>query len=474
MSGMREPASGSARGSGRSGALYPRLSPGPGRSREAVASHQRARLHAAMIELVAECGYGALTVRELVRTAGVSTRAFYRHFDGKEDCLLATHELIVRRSARRVIAAQRGCTDRREQLRLAVDAFGKGIARNPKAARLALVDTFAIWPAALVRMQRTVRAFEAMINASSRRVPNGTATSPLLVKGIVSGFERVARARVLAGSERELPQLADELVEWVLCYRVRAAAALGDLEYPGAPAGLGKLAATDGMSAEEPAYTDERARILVAAAKLATEDGYWRLSAPRIRAAAGVSRRSFDAHFEDVQDCFFAAVEMTTARALAHAVRARTDDHEWPAGMVRALWALCVSVAQDPVLARLGFLEVLAPGPAGVRHRERLLASVAADFRAGVPLAQRPSRLAAEAAMGAVWGVIQGHVAAGRSRRLPRIAPALSYLALAPAIGARPALEAIAQEQARIRAAAGGRGGVRRPRASSVEGSAVR
>jgi AcrR family transcriptional regulator len=471
VSGVRAVTMEPARGAGAtSGPRYPRLSPGPGQSREGVASHQRARLHAAMIELVAEHGYGALTVRELVCAAGVSTRAFYRHFGGKEECLLATHKLIVRRSACRVIAAQKGCTDRREQLRLAVGAYGSGIARNPKAARLALVDTFAVWPAALVLMQRTDGAFEAMINASSVRAPNRAPAPPLVVKGIVSGFKQVTRARLLAGSEREMPQLADELVEWVLCYRGRAAGALGQLAYPGAPARSRRKVAADRASAEQRLHWNERARILAATAGLAAEDGYWCLSAPRIRAAAGVSRKSFDMHFQDTQECFFAAVELLTARALADAARA-ADGREWPAGLIRMLWALCVSVAQDPVLARLGFVEVLAPGPAGVRHRERLIAIMVEDLRAGAPAEQRPSRLAAEASIGAVWGVIQRHIAAGRSQQLPRIASVLSYLALAPAIGARPALEAIAAERACMEAGGAAR---RRSRVPSLEVAAAR
>ncbi len=452
MSGVRAVAAVPVRGGGATpGPRYQRLSPGPGQSRAAVASHQRARLHAAMIELVSERGYGALTMRELVRAAGVSTRAFYRHFSGKEQCLLVTHELIVRRSARRVIAAQEGCIDRRERLRLAVDAFGTGIARNPKAARLALVDTFAVWPAALVRMQRTDSAFEALINAGSARAAN-RAAAPLIVKGIVCGFEHVTRARLLAGNERELPELTDELVQWVLCYRSRAMTALGQPEYPGAPARSRAEVIADRALAEQHLHRDERARILTAAARLAAEDGYWRLSAPRIRGAAGVSRSSFDTHFEDVRGCFFAAVELLTARALARAVRASTGGSVWPAGLIRALRALCVLVAQDPVLARLGFVEVLAPGPAGVRYREHLIATAAEDFRAGAPVEQRPSRLAAEASIGAVWGVIQYHIASGRLRQLPRIAPVLAYLALAPAIGAPQALEAIAAERARTSA----------------------
>jgi AcrR family transcriptional regulator len=319
-------------------------------------------------------------------------------------------------------------------------------------------------------MQRADGAFEALLNAGSARTANGTVAAPLVVKGIVCGFERVTRARLLAGSERELPRLADELVQWVLCYRGRSVAALGQPEYPGAPARSRTEVIADRALAEQRLHRDERARILAAVARLAAVDGYWGLSAPRIRTAAGVSRCSFDTHFEDVQDCFFAAVELLIARALARAARAGADGRDWPTGLVRTLRTLCVLVAQDPVLARLGFVEGLAPGPEGVRHREHLIAAAAKGFRAGAPLAQRPSRLAAEASIGAVWGVIQRHIAAGRLRRLPQIAPVLSYLALAPAIGAPQALEAIAAEQARI--GSGCAGAARRSTALSVEGPA--
>ena len=51
-------------GEGSSPTSYAKLHPGPGQPREQAASHQRARIHAAMIELVAERGYGAVTVRD--------------------------------------------------------------------------------------------------------------------------------------------------------------------------------------------------------------------------------------------------------------------------------------------------------------------------------------------------------------------------------------------------------------------------
>src|SRR4051812_40348248 len=82
------------------GIPYEKLKPGPGKGAVDVARHQRRRIHSAMVKTVAERGYGAVTVRELARVAGVSTRTFYRHYPSKEECFLRVHQLIVRRVLR--------------------------------------------------------------------------------------------------------------------------------------------------------------------------------------------------------------------------------------------------------------------------------------------------------------------------------------------------------------------------------------
>ena len=68
--------------------LYEQLVPRRNASSRAVEAHQRARLHAAVIEACAEHGYGATTARELVTLAGVSTKALYKLFGSKDECFL--------------------------------------------------------------------------------------------------------------------------------------------------------------------------------------------------------------------------------------------------------------------------------------------------------------------------------------------------------------------------------------------------
>jgi AcrR family transcriptional regulator len=68
-----------------------KLRPGQRLPPDQVARNQRARLFAALVAVVAEKGYEATRVADLLELSGVSRSAFYEHFGDKEDCLLADH-----------------------------------------------------------------------------------------------------------------------------------------------------------------------------------------------------------------------------------------------------------------------------------------------------------------------------------------------------------------------------------------------
>ncbi|HWE34384.1 MAG TPA: helix-turn-helix domain-containing protein [Solirubrobacteraceae bacterium] len=71
---------------------------GPHRlSRAEVAESQRTRLMAALTELLAERGYAAVRIGDLVARAGVSRASFYEHFADKEACLLSAYDLFAAR-----------------------------------------------------------------------------------------------------------------------------------------------------------------------------------------------------------------------------------------------------------------------------------------------------------------------------------------------------------------------------------------
>jgi AcrR family transcriptional regulator len=396
--------------------------------------HQRGRLRKATVELVAEHGYNAVAVAMLTERARVSKRDFYKHFAGKEECFLATYDIIVSQSVRGILAAIEGEEEWRERLRLGLLAFAGQITGNPEAARLALVEVFAAGAGAVERMLHTNLLFEALVANNLAPADGPTRLPPLVVKAIVAGCGRVARARLLSGDPRQLTLDGDELMEWAL--------SLGD-EDVARLRGVATAAAPPLATVAEPPPGDERAMLLAATARLASKEGYATLTAPRIRAAAGVSRRSFDAHFEGVADCFLATLEMRTKRTLAAAEPFYLTAEDWASGVHRMLARLCQHLAGDPTFAGLAFLEVFSPGPEAIRWRGEMIARLAAMLRRGSPPERRPTMFAAEASVGAIWGVIHHFVATGRGQRLPIAAPVLSYIALAPALGGTAAVDAI-------------------------------
>jgi AcrR family transcriptional regulator len=393
-----------------------------------------------MVELVAERGYDAVTVAVLTERARVSKRDFYKHFAGKEECFLAAYDTIVSKSARGILAAVEGEEEWRERLRLGFLAFAGQIAGSPEAARLTLVEPFAAGSTAVERMLHTNQLFEALVAKNFALADGPPRLPPLVVKGIVAGCFRLARARLLSGNSRQLALDGDELIDWALSLcdddvvRLRGLGVAGPPPLP--------------VAAAAPPLGDERAMILAATARLASAGGYATLTVARIRATAGVSGRAFYAHFDGVADCFLATLEMLSGRTLATAEPCYLTADDWASGVHRMIVRLCQFLAGDPAFADLAFLEVFSPGPEATRWRSEMITRLAAMLRQGAPPARRPTPFAAEASIGAMWGVIHHFVATGRGARLPIAAPVLSYIALTPALGGAEAVDAIVAEAA--------------------------
>ena len=129
-----------------------------GRSRlpaVAVQASQRGRLVRAVVAAVAESGYPAVTVADIVRRARVSRAAFYTHFTDKEDCFLsATREggkLMVSQVIGATHALGPGTPDE-EVLRAACRAFLAFVAGEPEFAKIFYVDMPAAGPRAWERL----------------------------------------------------------------------------------------------------------------------------------------------------------------------------------------------------------------------------------------------------------------------------------------------------------------------------------
>ena len=417
--------------------LYRKLQPRPnGPGPEAVAGHQRARLYGAMIESVARQGYAATTMTELCKLAGVSTRTTYQLFAGKEAYFLGTYDAIVARAVKRIRAAYEPEGDWQARLRCALGAFVAEVVAEPEAARLALVEALGGGPTAVARMRRTRLTFEQMIGASFSEAPDGVALPPPLVKGIVCGIERITRRQLLAGTVEELPALTEELLAWALSYRSLAAAT--PVVTSPTPDDRGPE-----LWRARTRIENDRARILSCAAQIAAARGYARLTPTQIAGAAEVTEARFDELFASTEQCFLDALDRLGLEALVYVARASQSSEDRMAGVHRGIVALMRHIATHPVLVRVAFVEIFAVGPAGIERREHLLGQFTDLFVRSLPPSQRPSGLVAEASVGAIWGIVHDHVTRDAMQPLPELAGYATYLALAPAIGAEAAVQAI-------------------------------
>jgi AcrR family transcriptional regulator len=429
------------------GVEFAQLKPGPGTPPAEVAVHQEARLRRAMIEIVAECGYEAVKVRDVVKVAGVSSKTFYRLFGSKEDCFLRTHEAVIRSARGGLLASQLGEEDWRERPRLIYAALAHAVESDPDAAQVALVDAYMGSPAALEQAQRVEETFAGMIGASLARAPGGVAVPPMVIEGMMTGVARVVRNRLLAGHRGDLPSMEGTMMEWVMCFPSEAAAGLAELDLTAMY--VNPAAAREAVVNVTPSTTGDRATILAAIGKLVAVDGYrYRdLTVPRIRSGAGVSRRVFDAYFDDAEECFLAALEHRSAEAVAQASRAQIAGGTWAGGVYRAINSFAVQIAGDPLLARVCFQNDFAVGSKGSLTRLRMITGVSDQLRDSVPTEDPVSQLTAEASAGAIWAIFHHHVLRNWVLHHPEISATLGYMALSPAIGADGAVAAIRAEQ---------------------------
>jgi AcrR family transcriptional regulator len=434
---------------------YAKLRPGPGLAQSEVAADQLRRLRAAMVELVDKCGYRPLTVRQLCRLAGVSTSTFYGFFADKEACLTHTYGATVRAAMLRLRGAlgPAPAEDPRERLLLAFQALLEAVDANPAAARMALLEA----PAAGSEAAASARSWEARfaaVVADCFAAAGPRRPAELFSRAVVAGAAHVLRSRLLGGEPLDRRELAGELADWAYACGGRATAAAASLDPRG---GAEPSRSAPAPICEELPLGDERALILSAASSLAVEDGYEALSVSRVRAAAGVSRRCFESHFDSLDDCFLAVCAAVARGAFAGAAREAAAERNWLAGLRRALQALFAQMAREPARARLVLLEVDAPGREGIRVRSGLVADAAAQLLEAVGIDPDEAALPVQASLAAVWEVAAKHLAEGRLRQLYDLAPVLTLL-LAASLKGAPAASGRARAEgpgARRRIAAG-------------------
>jgi AcrR family transcriptional regulator len=169
--------------------------------KKVVEREQHKRLTEAMVHVVAEQGYAATAVADVLKAAGISRRTFYELFADKEDCFLAAYDDGVETLSDAIAEGY----DRRgpwpERLRYGLEAALDYLSTNPETASTLLVEVLAAGPRALKRRERLLRALHRLVADAPEQ---DEARGALLTEAVVGSLYELAYARVLRGKAKRL------------------------------------------------------------------------------------------------------------------------------------------------------------------------------------------------------------------------------------------------------------------------------
>jgi AcrR family transcriptional regulator len=428
--------------------LYQRLPRGPHQlGPKAVAHHQRIRMHGAMVEAVASSGYGGTSVKQVIGLAGVSRRAFYEQFANKEECFLATFDLIAARGVARISQAYRATEgDLEDRLRAAFAAFAEEIATNQKGAVLTIIEAQTAGTAGQLRLRRATATFERMLSNSFARSPGAIPLPTPVIRGIVGGLHAAASTRLREQHVGDIPILTEEMLEWTLLFQASATERMAAHLARRIPT----MVQTGPVEEHEPTETrmageSVHERLLRSVLRLAVVDDYQELTAPQIAEEAGVPIEDFFELFPGRDECYLAAFDQLSDELLLLVADPALVSSEWPAAVRRTIGKLMRHLAERPLYAQTIAAEAFAAGPDTVERNLELAHGIATLLTEGAPNTPQ-GKLAVEGAAGAIWHTVRCQVTSGQIHLLPALSDYLSYVVLAPFIGAEAAAEIVTED----------------------------
>lgn len=407
-----------------------KLRPGRGTPREEAERNQRERLFAAMVATVAEKGYEATTVADLVELSGVSRSAFYKHFEDKQACFIAAVEAMVEPTLKR-LGADESAPAGMERARKAFATLIETIVDQPAAAKMCIVEVYAAGEEGAALVDRTLEAATELAARLLEQVPERQGMPRELVRSIVGGIQKVIHKRLYRGQEKELLELVPQLWDWIFCYPV-----------PPGPLKARRRRTVKALPFEERQRTaNAPERLLRALAAVVADKGYPDTTVAEVVSRANTSQRTFYEHFKNKEDAIVAALDSGSAHMLAAALPAFRRAPDWPHAVHDTIEAMFCWGAEEPEYARMGGKEMYAAGKRALDQREVVTEGMEGLLAPGYELKPDTPPIAAEAVGGALYSLLYDHVNKKGPETLPDLVPTLVYVTLAPFLEAEDAYE---------------------------------
>ncbi len=186
---------------------------------EQVLADQRQRLLAAVPSVVAERGFEAMSVADVVKRAAVSRNAFYRNFKDKQECFAIAQEAGYERLFEILTRPGEDGATVAERVEGSLAAALDALASDPAMARLLFVES----PASAGE-QNALRHHDWLLRYGTLLAvadPGAALDSPAAAEFgqvIAGGIASRIASEILAGRTERLRDLTPHLTEYVLTF----------------------------------------------------------------------------------------------------------------------------------------------------------------------------------------------------------------------------------------------------------------
>jgi AcrR family transcriptional regulator len=199
-----------------------------------VSEVQRARVLGSAVQVIAEHGYGQMSVARVTARARVSRRTFYDLFSDREDCFLAAFEDAVAQITAVVAVAYGRDGVWRDRVRAALTALLEFLESEPAVCSLLVVDALGAGPRVLERRAQVLDALRGVVDQGRLQAGVRREIPPLTADGVVGAVFGVIHARVSEPGRRgvRLLDLRNALMAIIVLPYLGQGAARRELERP--------------------------------------------------------------------------------------------------------------------------------------------------------------------------------------------------------------------------------------------------
>lgn len=424
-------------------------------SRRQKRDTQRERMLEGMIGVVAERGYAAATIAEVISSAGVSRPTFYEYFSDKNDCFVATLRTI-RDELLAEAAATLEASQPSRALYAAVELLQRFASSQRARARVMFSDAMGAGEAALDVRDDSLIALASLVDERYSATPEAVAPD-VPSRPLLGGVYRLLASRLRRDCNASAELTADLLAEWLDRYQMPISEHQWRQLRPvacNAPALIVEPplrersadAANRRPTSRRTPREDYQHRILSAAAQLVTDNGAAATTIKDLMRGAGIDSRIFYRQFKTKQEVFRALHELLFRRLLAATAGGFAATDAWPAKVWEAGRTFARYVEQHPRLSQAMFVDSYTCDIEVVDRVEQLVNSFTIFLQEGFTYegtTAPPSPASLESIAATLFELAYIQVRENRFAELPGVVPHATFICLTPFIGVRASNELI-------------------------------